>query len=140
MPSEDITAPSEIVSTDIKKLDLKKYKGRVLLLMFFATWCGPCREITPEVRNLYTNYKQKGLNIIAVSVDSVPSGIPAVNSYVQKNSIKYPVFVDDGSLSKQYGIVGIPAFILIGKDGVMKTKRLGAQAVNDIAEDIKALL
>ncbi|MFH2012962.1 MAG: TlpA disulfide reductase family protein [Pseudomonadota bacterium] len=140
-PSKEITTPLEIVVTDINKLDLNKYKGSsVVMLYFFATWCGYCREITPEIQSLYNNYKQKGFTVIGVSIDSIPTGIAAVKSYVKNNSIKYQVIIDDGSISKQYKIRGVPTFILVGKDGDVKVSLLGAQVIDVIAKDIEALI
>ena len=104
---------------DGKKLDMSQYKDKVVLVDFWATWCGPCREEIPNIRENWDKHHDQGFDVIAISVDQ---DLKALGSFVAQEKPPWTVVADynpnnhkqmDGKL----GIRAIPAFILIGKDG-----------------------
>ena len=108
-------------STDLagKPVKLSDYRGKVVLLDFFASWCGPCRAAMPGLLKTYDTYHGKGLEVIGVSLDK---SADAAKKYVSEAGIKWPVaFQAPGGwetpVVKLYGVQGIPAMFLVGKDG-----------------------
>lgn len=104
------------------EFDWSSYRGKVVLVDFSATWCGPCVEEAPNVLNMYNLYKDKGFDVVAISLDATPE---AAKEYVEANGIKwttlFPKNEDDRKwnhpLVKHYGVTGIPTAILLDKDG-----------------------
>jgi thiol-disulfide isomerase/thioredoxin len=126
--------------TDIsgQKLALSDYKGKVVLLDFWATWCGPCRIEIPEFVELQKRYRDQGLAVIGISMDDGPA--PVKEFYKQFN-MNYPVAVGDSKLAELYGgILGLPTTMLIGRDGRIYAKHIGATDVSVFEREIKELL
>ena len=123
-----------------KEAHLSDYKGKVIMLNFWATWCGPCQYEIPMFIKLQEKYRDKGLVFLGVSVDDEA---PALQAYAKEKKMNYPVLVgaDQNELQEAYGpMVGIPTTILIGRDGSICTKYMGAQSEERFERDIKALL
>jgi peroxiredoxin len=117
-PLEKGKAPN-FTLTDVRggKVDLSGFRGRVVVLEFWATWCPPCRESIPELNALYDKYKDKGVAVLAISVDKGDGALSTVNSFMKENAVRYPVLMDDGKTNRSYGVTSIPALFLIDKEG-----------------------
>ena len=123
-----------------KPVTLADYKGKVIMLNFWATWCGPCQAEIPMFVKLQDKYRDQGLIFLGVSIDDEP---PQLQSYASRMKMNYPVLVgaDHDDLQEAYGpMVGIPTTVLIGRDGSTCTKYMGAQSLERFESDIKALL
>ncbi len=107
-----------------KKVSLSEFKGKVVILNFWATWCGPCRAEMPSMNNLYLELKDKGLVVIAVSVDASEK---PVRSFVKELKLLFPVLMDKNKAVSfdEYGVLGLPTTFLIGKNGIIIEKFLG---------------
>jgi len=104
-----------------KPLDWKKYRGNIVLIDFFATWCKPCRDEVPNVLRCYKAYHKRGFDVISVSIDRDRK---AIEDFVEKEKRPWIVLLDrneargtDKSMATYYGTFTIPQMILIGKDG-----------------------
>ena len=96
------------------KLKLSDLKGKVVLIDAWATWCGPCRATMPTVQKLYDEFKDKGLEVVAVS-DESPT---VIQKFVKESLYTYPIYVDaDASLNTGFKIVEIPATFVIDRSG-----------------------
>ena len=84
-------------------------KGRVVLLEFWATWCPPCRASIPGIERLHEKYKDKGVVVLAVSMDD--NGWDAVQSFVKENGIKYTVLKGNEDIAEKYQVRSIPGAI-----------------------------
>lgn len=96
-------------------ISLARYKGKVVLLDFWATWCRPCRIEMPLVQKLYDEFKAKGLVVFGVNLMEEPA---QVKRFLAENGIGFPVLLDrDGKVAGRYKAEGIPTLVIIGKDG-----------------------
>lgn len=96
-------------------LRLQEQRGRVVLVNFWATWCGPCREEMPKLNQLYEKYRGAGFVLLGVNVDDDPRNATAV---AQKLGVKFPVLLDtDKQVSKLYDLKTMPSTVLIDRDG-----------------------
>jgi thiol-disulfide isomerase/thioredoxin len=99
-----------------KIIELAKLRGKVVVVNFWATWCGPCRAEIPGFIEVYRSYKSKGLEIIGISLDE--NGWDVVKPFLEKYKITYPVVVGDGKVVHDYGgIDAIPTTFIVNRDG-----------------------
>jgi len=98
-----------------KKISLKEFRGKVVLLNFWASWCVPCREEMPAMEKLYQEYKEKNFVILAVAVkDSKQDTL----NFVKELKLTYPIALDtDAKVGQEYGAWGLPVTYLIGPKG-----------------------
>ncbi|HET8671683.1 MAG TPA: redoxin domain-containing protein, partial [Candidatus Saccharimonadales bacterium] len=109
-----------LVTMDDREVTLADYRGRVVLVNFWATWCGPCVEETPALVRLYQKYKRRGLMIIGVARQSEES---QVNQFIDRFSVPYPVGRDTtGEIGSRYQIFSIPTSFLFSPEGKLKRK------------------
>lgn len=120
------------------KVKLSDYKGRVVLLEFWATWCPPCRASVPSLEKLHETYKDKGLAVLAVSLDE--GGWDTVKSFVQKNGITYVVLKGNDEVIDKYQVRTIPLILILDKEGRISKRYLGYGNEEDLEKDIKAVL
>jgi len=94
---------------------LSSYKGKVLILNFWATWCPPCRAEMPSMETLYRRFKNQGLEILAVDLGEDPA---TVQQFIRQNSYTFPVLLDkDNKVNPLYGIRSIPTTYIIDREG-----------------------
>ncbi len=131
-----------LVDVNGKQLRLVDYAGRVVVLDFWATWCGPCKEAAPELERLHRAYGNKGVVIIGISVDSGSDAAARVLAYARENGMTYLLAVDDGSVKKRYGAFRIPATFILDRRHIIRKIYPGYQEGmgKRIAADIDALL
>jgi DsbE subfamily thiol:disulfide oxidoreductase len=106
-----------------KKVSLQDFRGKVVFLNFWATWCESCREEMPSMERLYQEYKGKGLEIVAVNVkDKRPDAL----AFVKELKLNYPVLMDpEGEVGLLYGAFGLPVTYLIDRKGVVLARLWG---------------
>ena len=119
-------------------LQLSRYRGKVVLLNFWATWCAPCRAEIPRFVELQNKYDKEGFEIIGISLDDDPK---LVRAFYQQLRMNYPVAIGDAKLAEQYGgILGLPVSFLIGRDGRIYAKYAGETDIPLIEREINSLL
>ena len=108
-----------------KQLRLSDYRGKVVFLNFWATWCKPCREEMPSMEVLYKNFEKDGLVILAVSIDRVTTK-KDIPPFVKGLNLTFPVLVDSwGQTDKRYKLMGVPETYIIDQQGVLREKVIG---------------
>ena len=109
----------ELPEINGNKISLSDYKGKVILINFWATYCGPCKAEMPSLNNLFVAFKNNGFIVLAISVD--PAEKP-VQSFLKDKKITFPVLMDKDQevYFDQYGVLGLPTSFLIDRDGIVR--------------------
>jgi len=105
-----------------KNVSLSKYKGNVVVLDFWATWCQPCRTSIPELVKLQDTYRDKGLIILGVSMDSADTKNAYLSAFKEKYKINYAILrVDDKTIKKYFGDneFSIPTLFIVNREGMV---------------------
>jgi len=132
----EFSLPSAV---DGKVVNSGSFKGKVLLITFFATWCPPCRQEVPTLIQLHKDLGPRGFAVIGLSVDE--GGPKVVAKLVEQEKINYPVLMADRSTARSFGgIAGIPTSFLINKKGHVVKKYPGFVPHALLERDIKAVL
>ncbi|MGC1453923.1 MAG: TlpA disulfide reductase family protein [Nitrospirota bacterium] len=121
-----------------KTVKLSDYKGKVVLLEFWATWCPPCRASVPGLEKLHKAYKDKGLVLLAVSMDE--GGWDEVRSFIKESGITYTILKGTEDVAKKYQVRSIPLMLVLDKEGKISKRYLGMGSDEDLEKDIKASL
>ena len=117
---------------------LSDYKGKVVLLNFWATWCGPCKLEIPDFVELYDQYKDKGFVILGVSVDDSPEQLQA---FMKEYGMNYPVLQMTPDVEDAFGpFYGYPTSFFVARDGTICLKHLGPLSHAQAEQEIKSLL
>lgn len=120
LPAPDFTLPG----LDGNPVSLADYRGKVVLLNIWATWCPPCVEEMPSMEILYTRLKGKNFEILAVSIDT--TGAKAVAPFMRKHKLSFPALVDPkGTIKSLYGATGVPESFIIDKKGIINQIIIG---------------
>jgi len=107
--------PFRVVTTSGQPVSMDNYRGRVLVIDFFATWCQPCQESIPHLVKMNRQYGKQGLQILGMSVDRDGEGVLA--SFTAEHHINYPVAQAEDTLTDAFGVRMVPAMIVIDKKG-----------------------
>jgi peroxiredoxin len=125
-----------------KSVRLSDYRGKVVFLNFWATWCKPCREEMPSMEVLYKNFDRDGLVVLAVSIDRVTTK-KDIPPFVSSMNLTFPVLVDSwGQTDKRYKLMGVPETYIIDQQGILREKIIGPRdwTVLDNLKTITGLL
>lgn len=119
-PAPDFT----LSGLDGRPVSLSDYRGQVVVVNVWATWCPPCVDEMPSMEKLYQEFKNERFEILAVSIDS--DGIAAVPPFMQKHGLTFPVLLDSqASIRSSYGTTGVPETFIIDKQGILVKKVIG---------------
>jgi cytochrome c biogenesis protein CcmG, thiol:disulfide interchange protein DsbE len=102
------------------------YRGSVVLLSVWATWCKPCIVEMPSIERLYQDYGPQGLKVVAISIDD-PGTDEAIRTFARDHGLTFEILHDpSGAIEKDYQTTGVPETFVIGRDGVIRKKIIGA--------------
>ncbi|HEX4286509.1 MAG TPA: TlpA family protein disulfide reductase [Terracidiphilus sp.] len=132
-----------------KKVSLESYKGKAVLINFWATWCGPCKIETPWLVELRNQYADKGFEILGVSADDLDLDDKKkladekreIAKFAQQEHMQYPVLINGGSLDKPYGgLDALPTSYYVDRSGKVVAATLGLTSKAEIEADIHKAL
>jgi thiol-disulfide isomerase/thioredoxin len=114
-----------LLDIDGKQVSLKQYRGKVVFLNFWATWCIPCREEMPALERLHQTYQDQDLAIISIDLKE---GADQVKTFFQKHGLSFPSLLDpNGVVFRDYLVAGMPTTYLIDRDGTMVARGVGGR-------------
>ncbi|HXJ85756.1 MAG TPA: TlpA disulfide reductase family protein [Candidatus Binatia bacterium] len=134
-PAPDFT----LESLDGKTVSLSEFKGKAVLVNFWATWCGPCKIETPWLVELQNEYGSQGLQIVGVAMDD--SGKDEIARFAKEMGMNYPVLLGKEAVGEAYGgVPALPESFFVGRDGKIVDKIMGIEGKSDIETAIKKAL
>ena len=134
----DVAPDFALTDFNGKPMRLADYRGKLVLLNFWASWCGPCLEEMPRLSALQRNYGPLGLQVIGVSMDD--EAAPA-KQLLAKRPVIYPIGLGDDKLAERYGgILGLPQSFLIDRHGLILARYKGEAGLSQIEATIKSQL
>jgi thiol-disulfide isomerase/thioredoxin len=112
------TAPAFSMKTvDGRTVSSRTLKGRVVLLDFWATWCGPCKAASPSIEKLKKTYAAKGLAVFGADALEPTPGADKAKAYAKEHRYSYTFTYDNDAVTKSFGISSLPAFVLLDRTG-----------------------
>ncbi len=138
-PAEHPFAPEfSLPDMSGQQLRLSDYRGKVVLLDFWATWCEPCREEIPHFVELQKKLGDQGFQIIGISMDDGPE---PVRDFYRQFKINYPVVMGNATIGELYGgVLGLPIAFVIGRDGRIYSRHIGAADISLLEREIETQL
>jgi len=112
-----------------KNINVSEYKGKIIFLNIWATWCGPCRAEMAGIQELYSKIDKKNISFIMLSIDQ-QGQVQKVKDYVASKQFTFPVFTPYNGLPEQLQVSSIPTTFIIGKDGQVISKQVGSTNFN----------
>jgi peroxiredoxin len=108
-----------------KTVRLADFRGKLVFLNFFATWCGPCRDEMPAMERIHQAHKAQGLVVLAVDAQE---SVKAVRAFREELKLTFPTLIDaDGVVSLKYGVRALPVSFLINRDGFIRWRAIGSR-------------
>lgn len=124
-PETSNKAPDfELPGLDGKPASLSDFRGKPVLLNFWATWCPPCRAEMPYIQEIYEEWSGKGLVVLAINIGENPS---KVGEFMESFFLSFPVLLDeDSKVSNEYNVRAIPTTFFIDKNGIIQVTKIGS--------------
>lgn len=121
-----------------KMISPADYRGKIVFVNFWATWCGPCRHEIPDFLQLYQQYHDKGLEILGVAVSM--HSTDEVKAFANDVKINYPVLIGNDNVAATYEVEAIPTTLVFDRNGKLHKRLVGAQSRESLEAMIKSLL
>jgi peroxiredoxin len=123
------------------RVKLSDFKGKPVVLNFWGYWCGACKEEIPLLKELWDEYRERGLIVLAVHFDpgvySAQENREKLEKFIEKNNLSFPILMHEGDLASRYGGSSVPATFLIDKNGFIQYEFFGFDSNSDMAKQIK---
>jgi len=128
----------QLANPDGQLVSLSDLRGKLVLINFWASWCGPCRQEMPYIQQIYNEWQAKGMVLLAINIGESPS---QVEEFMQSQGLSFPVLLDtEGKVAGQYGIRAIPTSFFIDRDGIIQDMKVGAfQSTAEIESSLSKL-
>jgi thiol-disulfide isomerase/thioredoxin len=123
-----------------KPVSLAQFKGQVVMLNFWASWCGPCRQEMPLLESIYKKYNRMGFTLLGVNVEPDSQ---AANEWLKQTPVSFPILYDkDSKVSKLYDVAGMPSTVIIDRSGKLRVLHRGYKPgdENEYLDSIRTLM
>ena len=123
-----------------QNVSLEQYKGQVVMLNFWASWCGPCRQEMPLLESIYKKYNKMGFTMLGVNVEPDSN---AANDWLKATPVSFPILYDrDSKVSKLYDVAGMPSTVIIDRSGKLRVLHRGYKPgdENEYLDSIRSLI
>ena len=134
----DAASDFKLQDLDGKTVKLSEFKGKPVLIDFWATWCPPCRASIPEIEKLHKLYSGKGLVVLGISLDQ--GGWDSVKEFVTESGITYKVLKGTEDVASKYQVRTIPMLVIVDKEGKVYKRYLGFGDDDQLDKDVKSVL
>jgi thiol-disulfide isomerase/thioredoxin len=124
-------------SLDGREYSLAELKGKTVVIDFWATWCPPCEFQIPVLNAIYDAWRDRGVMVLGVSVDT--DGATVVAPYAAEHKVRYPVLLGDEALARRFGAVGFPTSVLVAPDGTIGRAHAGLLEQEELDAKIACL-
>ena len=122
-------------STDGAPIRLSQFQGKVVLLDFWATWCGPCRELIPHAKDLHRRYDGRPFAILGISLDRSSQDVA---TFTDREKLPWPnIFDGSGNISEQWNVQALPTLVLVDHQGLIAGRWVGGKQMSEIQETIE---
>ncbi|MCG3156024.1 MAG: Thiol-disulfide oxidoreductase ResA [bacterium] len=122
-----------------ESVNLRSFEGeKVVVVNFWATWCGPCRREIPDFNEVYANYRERGVEFLGISLDDDPRA--AVPAFMARIPIAYPVLIGSPEIATRYNVNGIPQTIIIDRAGRVVSNFVGMLSAGQLREVLEQAL
>ena len=122
------------------EVSLAQYKGNVVMINFWASWCGPCRQEMPLLESIYKKYNKMGFTMLGVNVEPDSN---AANEWLKATPVSFPILYDrDSKVSKLYDVAGMPSTVIIDRSGKLRVLHRGYKPgdENEYLDSIRSLI
>ncbi|WNB91378.1 redoxin domain-containing protein [Bacillus sp. NEB1478] len=138
---EGSIAPNFTLNTlDGKQISLKDYRGKKVILNFWATWCPPCKEEIPEMMRFYKEYHTKNVEILAVNLAFTETKPQKIKDFVRDYGMTFPIPLDEkNTINKQFRAVSIPTSYFINEKGMVKSRHVGPMDYDFMKKEINEM-
>lgn len=129
-----LTAPNfRLTDLSGRQVELNSLRGKVVIIDFWASWCGPCRYSMPRLESLHREFKDRGLVVLAVNIEDPDDA----RAFLERNPFTFKVLSDaDGRIAGAYGVEAIPTMFMIGADGRIIAHHVGVQTEETLRADL----
>jgi thiol-disulfide isomerase/thioredoxin len=143
--TEEKTLAPDFTLKDLSGTDVgpASFRGKVLIIDFWATWCPPCRKAIPHLISMKQKYGDQGFEVLGVSMDEGPDAATSVKNFAQQQGVNYPMVIGNQDIANSYGgINGIPTFFIIDKNGYIIKSQTGydEEVGQMMADEVEKLL
>jgi len=137
-PAFSLPLVANAPSADIQKLDLSQYKGKAVILDFWATWCGPCQAQSPVLDRMAHRYQDRGLAVVGIDTSDAPG---AAARWIAAHGITYPIAYDDeGDAARLYGVNNLPTLVILSREGKVVAVREGFTGASELESLLQRVL
>lgn len=121
------------------EINLRQFEGqKIVVVNFWATWCGPCRREIPDFNDVYSRFSSRGVEFLGVSVDDSPKEV--LPEFLQGTPITYPVLLGSPELAMRYGIQGLPTTFIVDRTGKITKRAIGMMSGEALEAELNKLL
>ena len=131
-----------LTGIDGKAYTLSSFRGRVVVVDFWATWCPPCQASIPVFNRIYETFKGQGVVVLGVSINSSPGSMAKIRQFAKDYKVQYPLLWDNNNVADAYGVQSIPTAFVIDKNGNISERHLGYSygEFQEFSSEIEGLL